>query len=55
MKKLEAAVKPGNYNNLWCAGKSVALIHEIKSCREILSDFEKEMNESISRISGMKL
>lgn len=55
MKKLEAAVKPGNYNNLWCAGKSVALIHEIKSCHEILSDFEKEMNESVSRISGMKL
>lgn len=53
MKKLEAAVKPGNYNNLWCAGKSVALIHEIKSCHEILSDLEKEMTESISRISKM--
>ena len=29
MKKLEKAVKPGNYNNLWCAGKSVAVIHDI--------------------------
>ncbi len=43
MKKLEEAVKPGNYNNLWCAGKAVALIDTILPCAEIISNFEKEM------------
>jgi len=46
MKKLEAAVKPGNYNNLWCAGKSVELIHDILPCSQIISNFEKEMTAS---------
>jgi nitronate monooxygenase len=40
MKKLEQAVKPGNYNNLWCAGKSVELISDIKSCGEIITEME---------------
>jgi nitronate monooxygenase len=43
MKKLDQAVKPGNYNNLWCAGKSVELIDEIKSCSKIIDEMENEM------------
>jgi len=43
MKKLEAAVKPGNYNNLWCAGKSVELIHDIIPCSDIITDLEQGM------------
>lgn len=49
-KKLEAAVKPGNYNNLWCAGKSVELIEDIKGCREIVAEFEKEMEEAVRSV-----
>lgn len=43
LKKLEAAVQPGNYQNLWSAGQSVALIHDIKSCREIIQTLEAEL------------
>lgn len=42
-RKLERAVKPGNYQNLWCAGKSVALIEKISPCSEIISQMEQEM------------
>ncbi|MBK8413649.1 MAG: nitronate monooxygenase [Bacteroidetes bacterium] len=53
MKKLEKAVKPGNYNNLWCAGKSVAVIHDIKSCTEIVNTMESEMKESLQELNTM--
>ncbi|MBP9082138.1 MAG: nitronate monooxygenase [Bacteroidia bacterium] len=51
MKKLEKAVKPGNYNNLWCAGKSVAVIHDIKSCSEIVNTMESEMKASLQELN----
>lgn len=53
MKKLEQAVKPGNYNNLWCAGKSVELISDIKSCGEIISEMENEMMETFRALNKM--
>lgn len=53
MKKLEKAVKPGNYNNLWCAGKSVAVIHDIKSCTEIVNTMESEMKASLQELNTM--
>lgn len=43
MSKFEDAVKPGNYNNLWAAGQSVALINDIVSCEEILLRLEREL------------
>ncbi len=42
LKKLEAAIKPGNYNNLWCAGQSVELINDIKPCKNIIEDLIAE-------------
>lgn len=42
MKKLEASVKPGNYNNLWSAGQSVELINEILSINEIIAQLKQE-------------
>lgn len=42
-KKLEDAVKPGNYNNLWCAGQSVELIDDMLSCGEIIKRLVTEM------------
>ena len=51
MKQLEDAVKPGNYNNLWCAGKSVELIHDILPCSEIISGLESEMHDTWKTMS----
>ncbi len=47
MKKLEKSVKPGNYKNLWIAGKSVEFINEILPIKEIIYNFKKELNDSI--------
>ena len=48
MKKLEKSVKPGNYKNLWIAGKSVQFINEILSIKNRISKIKKELEESIS-------
>jgi nitronate monooxygenase len=53
MKQLEAAVKPGNYNNLWCAGQTVELIEDIKSCKEIIMQLAKEMEECKMELDKM--
>ncbi|MBS1647766.1 MAG: nitronate monooxygenase [Bacteroidetes bacterium] len=47
MKKLEQSLLPNNYLTLWCAGKSVELIHEIKPITTIVSDIEKEYKEAL--------
>lgn len=54
MKKLEQAVKPGNYDNLWCAGQSVEMIHDIKPCEEIVQRLVAEMNAAIDNVSKLK-
>ncbi len=46
LQKLEAAVKPGTYKKLWCAGQTVELIHEIKNCDMIIQQLGEEMNAS---------
>lgn len=46
MKNLEKAVKPGNYDNLWCAGQSVELINDIIPCKEIVERIKKETLDS---------
>lgn len=46
MKKLEEAVKPGNYNNLWCAGQSVELIRDIRPCSKIIEELIMETEEA---------
>jgi len=51
MKKLEEAIKPGNYNNLWSAGQSVELIEDILSCEEVLSRLEIEITTSFEQLS----
>src|SRR5688572_3970519 len=53
MQKLEEAVKPGNYKNLWCAGKSVALVNEILSCSQIISQLEKEMIDGWGKMKSI--
>lgn len=48
MKKLEKSVKPGNYKNLWIAGKSVQFINEILSIEKNILKIKIELKESIS-------
>lgn len=54
MKKLEQAVKPGNYDNLWCAGQSVEMIRDIKPCEEIVQRLVTEMNAAIDNVSKLR-
>ncbi len=48
MKKLEKSVKPGNYKNLWIAGKSVQFINEILSIEKRVLKIKTELEKSIS-------
>ncbi len=50
MTKFEDAIKPGNYNNLWAAGQSVALVDDIISCEAILLRLEKELEEAMKTL-----
>ena len=49
---LEDAVKPGNYNNLWCAGQTVELVKKIQPIKEIVSEIEKEFYEAYSQVQN---
>ena len=53
MKKLEQSVLPNNYQTLWCAGKSVELITQIKSCEEIVREIKKEYEEKRKALSDL--
>lgn len=53
MKWFEQAVKPGNYNNLWCAGQSVEMIEEIKTVKQIVEDMISEFEEAYSTFNRM--
>ena len=49
LQNLEKAVKPGNYNNLWCAGKSSELVTEIKPINKIIEKLEVELTEAFEK------
>lgn len=53
LKKLEQAIQPGNYNNLWCAGKSSELIDEVLPVSEIVSRLDSEMQDSFEQLSSL--
>lgn len=55
MKKLEDAVKPGNYNNLWCAGQSVEMINDIIPCKTIIDNLENEMNTAMKELNKLTI
>jgi nitronate monooxygenase len=46
MKMLEDAVKPGNYQNLWCAGQSVEMIDTIRPMADILAQITAEFDSA---------
>ena len=47
-KMLEEAIKPGNYNNIWTAGKSVEFIKDIKPTEQIIKDLINEYEKAKS-------
>ena len=47
---LEDAVKPGNYNNLWCAGQTVEMINDIKPIKEIINEMIREMEDAYQEL-----
>jgi nitronate monooxygenase len=53
MKKLEQSVLPNNYNTLWCAGKSVELIHDILPCATIIDKIRKEYQTSLNLVKQL--
>jgi nitronate monooxygenase len=53
MKWLEDAVKPGTHHNLWCAGQSVEMIHDIKPVKKIIEDIITEFDETSRSFNKM--
>jgi nitronate monooxygenase len=52
LRQLEKSVKPGNYQTLWTAGKSVELVHEILPVKEIVAKLIRETEESYSGLES---
>jgi nitronate monooxygenase len=46
MKSLSKSILPGSYETLWCAGKSVSLIHDIKPINVIVDEMKTEFEVS---------
>lgn len=55
MGKLAKSVKPGNYSNIWSAGKSVELIHDVSSIKDIVARLEQETSAAISDLNSMDM
>lgn len=53
MKKLEAAVKPGNYQQLWSAGQSVEMVEDISSIHDIVNRLVQELEETLEKTSQL--
>ncbi len=52
MKRLEKSIKRNNYETLWCAGKSVALIDDILPCAQIIQNIRAEYEAALSRVKN---
>ncbi len=50
LKRLEKSVLPNNYQTLWCAGKSVELINDIKPCAQIIDDIKNEYIQALNDV-----
>jgi nitronate monooxygenase len=50
MKRVENSAKSkGSYDELWCAGKSSALIDDIKTCEDIIINMMTEYNTALKK------
>lgn len=53
MKRLEKSIRPGNYDNLWCAGQSVEHINNIAPVGELIRALRTETQEAIDRLTTL--
>jgi nitronate monooxygenase len=51
---LEKAMKPGSYQNLWCAGQSVELIEKVQSVQEIVKEMTGELESAFLELQDMR-
>lgn len=52
MRTLEKAAQKATWKEVWCAGQSVGLVHEILSCREIMEKLVSEYFEAVEKLPG---
>jgi nitronate monooxygenase len=50
LRNLERSVKPGNYNNLWTAGKSVELVEDILPVGAIVERLKRETDAVLQKL-----
>ncbi|WP_217604268.1 nitronate monooxygenase family protein [Chitinophaga sp. GbtcB8] len=53
MKKLEQAVRPGTYQQLWSAGQSVEMVEDIVPTQAIVQKLVQELNETLQAASQL--
>jgi len=49
MKKLEQAIKPNNYNQLWTAGQSVEMVHKVSNIKDIVADITTDLKATLQK------
>lgn len=52
LRLLEKSVMPANYKTLWCAGKSVELIDELKTINDIITKMKDETFEAMKSLEN---
>ncbi len=50
MKTLEKAATKSSWKEVWSAGQSVGLVHDIKPCREIIEEFIKDYEKTLAEM-----
>lgn len=55
MKKLEKSIKPGSYKTLWIAGKSSALVNEVRPVADIVHQLTSECTEAIDALHKLQM
>ncbi len=55
MKILGKSTLAGSYETLWCAGKSVSLIHDVKPITQIVEQISKEYSSALESIGHWTL
>jgi nitronate monooxygenase len=53
MKALQDAAEKPTWKTVWSAGQSVGLVHEIKSCQEIMAELERDFSTARQRLGGV--
>jgi nitronate monooxygenase len=52
VKKMEKAIKPGNYQNLWAAGQSSGFIDAVLPCETIVQDLLQSLAQTKKELDG---